>query len=125
MLPTTDPARDDVRHDARRMLTVRYDDTEQMWIRQKDAVQVLRDSIDSGAADVLDRATIRAQAEEQALLATSLRTQLDDLATAIERCDAGTYGVCERCGQTIPDERLTMFPAATHCVPCKQTLQHR
>jgi DnaK suppressor protein len=107
------------------MLTVRYDDTEQMWIRQKDAVQVLRDSIDSGAADVLDRATIRAQAEEQALLATSLRTQLDDLATAIERCDAGTYGVCERCGQTIPDERLTMFPAATHCVPCKQTLQHR
>ncbi len=125
MPPTSEPARDGVRPDARGMLTVRYEDTEQMWIRQKDAVQVLRDSIDSGAADVLDRATVRAQAEEQALLATSLRTQLDDLATAIERCDAGTYGVCERCGQPIPDERLAMFPAATHCVPCKQALQHR
>lgn len=123
MSPTTEPARD-FHRDARQTLTVRYDDTEQMWIRQKDAVQALRDSIDSNAADPVDRATVRAQAEEQALLATRLRAQLDDLATAIERCDAGTYGTCERCGQRIPDERLTMFPAATHCVPCKQILQH-
>jgi DnaK suppressor protein len=122
---TTDPTRADFRQDARRLLTIRYEDTEQMWFRQMDAVQVLRDSIDSGGADVLDRATVRAQAEEQALSAENLRTQLDDLATAIERCDAGTYGVCERCGQRIPEERLAMFPAATHCVPCKQALEHR
>jgi DnaK suppressor protein len=105
------------------MLTLRYDDTHQMWTRQKDAVQALRDSIDGSGADVLDRATLRAQAEEQAILATSLRTQLDDLTTAIDRCEAGTYGICERCAQRIPAERLTMFPAATHCVPCKQNLQ--
>jgi DnaK suppressor protein len=119
---TTEPVRDDFHRDARRTLTVRFAETEQAWIRQIDAVQVLRDSIDSGAADVLDRATVRAQAEEQAILAASLRAHLDDLTTAIERCDAGTYGTCERCGQRIPDERLAMFPAATHCVPCKQTL---
>jgi DnaK suppressor protein len=54
----------------------------------------------------------------------SLRTHLEDLTAAIERCDAGTYGTCERCGARIPDERLAMFPAATHCVLCKQALPH-
>jgi DnaK suppressor protein len=117
---TTEPVRDDFYQDTRRMLTVRFADTEQTLIRQKDAVQALRDGIDSDAADILDRATLRAQSEEQALLATGPRTQLDDLATAIGRCDAGTYGTC---GQRIPAERLAMFPAATHCVPCKQALE--
>jgi DnaK suppressor protein len=117
---STDQGHEGFHRDARQMLTARYHDTEQAWIRQVDAVRVLRDSLDGAAPDILDRATIRAQADEQALLATRLRGQLDDLATAIERCDAGTYGICERCGGRIPDERLAMFPAATRCVPCKQ-----
>jgi DnaK suppressor protein len=30
----------------------------------------------------------------------------------------GTYGHCDRCGTTIPDERLEARPWATHCVVC-------
>ena len=43
--------------------------------------------------------------------------EIDD---ALERIDAGTYGVCVRCGQPIPEERLTAVPYAVLCVPCKR-----
>ncbi|WP_426514207.1 TraR/DksA family transcriptional regulator [Dactylosporangium sp. McL0621] len=43
------------------------------------------------------------------------RTDLDD---ALARLDAGTYGVCERCGRPIPPERLLARPAARTCVAC-------
>src|SRR5690348_12272389 len=47
----------------------------------------------TAAPGVLDRSTMRPQADEQALRASGVRNQLDVLATAIERCDAGTYGL--------------------------------
>jgi DnaK suppressor protein len=34
--------------------------------------------------------------------------------------DAGTYGLCERCGQPIGDERLEALPAARLCMTCKR-----
>ena len=118
MSARTERGPEEFQRDARQMLTVRRQDADQALIEQLDAVRVLRESLDSGAADVLDRATVRAEADELALLVARLRSQLDDLATAIERCDVGTYGICERCGARIPDERLAMLPSATHCVPC-------
>lgn len=42
-------------------------------------------------------------------------TQLED---AIARAEAGGYGVCERCGTAIPEERLEALPDATTCVNC-------
>jgi DnaK suppressor protein len=37
---------------------------------------------------------------------------------ALERIDAGTYGVCESCGKAIPVERLEALPYSTLCVEC-------
>jgi len=37
---------------------------------------------------------------------------------ALARVDAGTYGICVRCGQPIPAARLEVRPTATMCVPC-------
>lgn len=37
---------------------------------------------------------------------------------ALERVDAGTYGLCESCGQAIPVERLDVLPYSTLCVEC-------
>lgn len=39
---------------------------------------------------------------------------------AIERMDAGTYGVCVRCGGEIGAERLRAMPAASLCIACKE-----
>lgn len=37
---------------------------------------------------------------------------------ALERVEAGTYGICETCGQSIPVERLDVLPYSTLCVEC-------
>jgi RNA polymerase-binding transcription factor DksA len=46
------------------------------------------------------------------------RRRLADLDVALSRLAAGTYGVCERCGQAIPAERLVARPSARTCVGC-------
>ena len=33
---------------------------------------------------------------------------------------AGLYGICEGCGQGIPEERLRAMPTATKCMPCQE-----
>ena len=37
---------------------------------------------------------------------------------ALERVRAGTYGICESCGTSIPVERLDVLPYSTLCVDC-------
>jgi RNA polymerase-binding transcription factor len=40
------------------------------------------------------------------------------LREALERMEAGTYGLCTACGGTIPFERLFVFPEAPQCASC-------
>ena len=42
-----------------------------------------------------------------------------EIDVALEKLDLGTYGICERCGQAIPKERLKAIPWAALCVQCK------
>ncbi|MFO0950152.1 MAG: TraR/DksA C4-type zinc finger protein [Isosphaeraceae bacterium] len=37
---------------------------------------------------------------------------------ALTRFDQGTFGVCERCGVEIPEERLEVLPYTRYCTPC-------
>lgn len=43
---------------------------------------------------------------------------LSKVSRALERVDAGTYGICESCGKPIPVERLDVLPYSTLCVEC-------
>jgi DnaK suppressor protein len=45
----------------------------------------------------------------------SLEAQLAEVQAARERVNAGTYGICERCGAAIGAERLRALPAAREC----------
>jgi DnaK suppressor protein len=38
---------------------------------------------------------------------------------ALEKIDAGTYGVCDGCGEPIADARLEALPWAALCVRCR------
>jgi len=44
--------------------------------------------------------------------------RLAELDAALQRVDRGTFGTCERCGDSIPDARLLARPTARTCVPC-------
>ncbi|MDG4758455.1 TraR/DksA C4-type zinc finger protein [Micromonospora sp. WMMD710] len=48
------------------------------------------------------------------------RRRLADLDAALDRVDAGGYGVCERCSRPIPAERLAARPSARTCVACAE-----
>jgi RNA polymerase-binding protein DksA len=47
-------------------------------------------------------------------------SQIDD---ALAKIDAGTYGVCDRCGQAIAPARLEALPYATLCVSCQDRVE--
>jgi DnaK suppressor protein len=104
------------------LLVARQEEMYTAWRREEALLTAVRGNLDEGGDDV-DRAMMRAELDEQAMLSESLRSQLDDLTVAIQRSEAGTYGVCERCGDAIPDERLSLFPATTHCVACKTWME--
>jgi len=48
-------------------------------------------------------------------LASALREELDGVEGALERLDAGTYGLCDTCGNTIDDAVLADAPQARSC----------
>jgi len=48
---------------------------------------------------------------------------LGQIEMALERMDAGTYGVCERCGREIDFARLQAAPAARFDVDCQRLIE--
>ena len=57
--------------------------------------------------------------ETAAALTSLSRQALADIAHALRRMAEGTYGTCERCGSTIPPERLEILPHTRFCVSCR------
>jgi RNA polymerase-binding transcription factor DksA len=47
-----------------------------------------------------------------------LRQRATELEDALERLEAGTYGVCESCGLPIDLERLEALPQSRLCIDC-------
>ncbi|HEV2387996.1 MAG TPA: TraR/DksA family transcriptional regulator [Candidatus Acidoferrales bacterium] len=43
---------------------------------------------------------------------------LREIEAALNRMDRGSYGVCESCGEPIPEARLRALPWARYCVKC-------
>ncbi len=50
------------------------------------------------------------------LTARSLAASLADVDRALEKLAAGTYGICDVCGEPIPAERLEARPFTSRCV---------
>jgi DnaK suppressor protein len=46
------------------------------------------------------------------------RRRISELEVALQRLEAGSYGVCESCGDPIPPARLAARPTARTCVGC-------
>jgi len=59
-------------------------------------------------------------AERNKAVLDSLADQRAQAVAALERLDAGTYGVCTSCGKQIPAARLEARPEAALCVQCQE-----
>ncbi|WP_233359190.1 MULTISPECIES: TraR/DksA family transcriptional regulator [Thermomonospora] len=88
--------------------------------------QIAQGDASEGAGD--DQADTGAKTyarEHEMALAHNFRDLLAQNERAIERMDAGTYGICESCAKPIGKARLQAFPRATLCVPCKTREERR
>ena len=72
-------------------------------------------SFDEGFAD---SGQVTAERGEVEALAQSLVETLTEVEEALAKFDSGTYGVCEQCGDPIPEARLEAKPAARLCINC-------
>ena len=72
----------------------------------------LPDEMDLASSEYLQSFTFRLRGREKVFL--------DKIAKAIEKIDAGTFGVCDDCGEKISIKRLEARPETTLCIRCKE-----
>jgi DnaK suppressor protein len=53
-----------------------------------------------------------------------VQAEMRTIAEALDRLDAGTYGLCEECGKGISAVRLEARPTARYCIPCQSRLEN-
>lgn len=83
-------------------------------LTKRDGQEAFPDVSDQASAEVDQNFTMRIKEREQKLL-----KKIDE---ALERMKKSTYGICERCEEEIPYQRLKARPVTTLCIACK-TLQ--
>lgn len=74
----------------------------------------------AGDQHLADHATDMLDRELDDSLEDNAGQLVREIDLAIARIDDGMYGTCARCGQPIPEERLTAVPYAVLCVACKR-----
>lgn len=57
-------------------------------------------------------------------LRRNLEATLQKVEAALQRFEAGTYGVCQSCGKAIDLARLEALPYATLCIQCQQRSEY-
>ena len=85
----------------------------------------LGDAVGDAGDDQADAGAKTFQREHELALTQNARELLELSERALARMDAGSFGVCESCGQPIGKARLQAFPRATLCVACKQREERR
>lgn len=83
--------------------------------RVKELEGELRSSHDP---DFAERATEIEGDEVLEGLETSALQETAQIEAALARIAAGTYGVCEACGEPIDEKRLAALPYAARCIEC-------
>ncbi|WP_371236715.1 TraR/DksA family transcriptional regulator [Streptomyces pimonensis] len=98
---------------------------EEITSSEQSLAGLMRDPGDGAGDDDADTGTKNITREHELALAANAREMLSQFERALQRLDAGTYGLCETCGNPIGKARMQAFPRATLCVECKQKQERR
>lgn len=69
--------------------------------------------------DPTDRASMESNRNSMLRMRDRERKLIFKIQQALERLEAGVYGVCEECGEEIGIARLEARPVTTLCIQCK------
>ena len=72
-----------------------------------------------------DAGTATFEREKDLSIENNVRDLLRKIEAALKRMDAGTYGLCERCGKPIEKARIKALPYAELCIQDAQAAQSR
>jgi RNA polymerase-binding protein DksA len=70
-----------------------------------------------------DLASETFEREKDLAIAESVESLYNQVNTALEKIDHGTYGVCDACARPIKKARLQALPFATLCLECQGRLE--
>jgi DnaK suppressor protein len=103
----------------RRLLVARREvlaeDLRQATVELINDESVYTDAVDQAAADTDKNFTLQMKNRERNVL-----WQIDE---ALKRLDEGSFGECEKCGESISEGRIDAFPFTTLCIDCKAELE--
>lgn len=105
----------DIRRDLERQREIILNEAGEVLTHRGD-IAAFPDVSDQASAEIDQNFSMRIRDRERKLL-----KKIDE---ALERMNAATYGICERCGGDIPYKRLKARPVTTLCINCK-TLQEK
>ena len=103
---------------------------ETLVARKEQILKTLNEEVKEGKESALDEGmdTYDLASEERSreinlILSDRDREKLQAVEDAIERLDAGSYGICEACEEEIAPERLEALPFTRLCVSCQSEME--
>ena len=75
--------------------------------------------------EAADAGTATFEREKDLSIEQNVRDLLQKIDRALSRIDAGTYGICERCGKPIEKARVKALPYVCLCLKDAQAQAHR
>jgi RNA polymerase-binding transcription factor DksA len=107
-----------------------YDHIHQQLLERRDALcrrlaNIHKKTVRSGTplpSDFAEQAIERQNDEVLDALEMAGERELAQINRALARIEAGEYGICQECGQPIPEARLSALPFTEYCVACAEAL---
>ncbi|MDW7971658.1 MAG: TraR/DksA C4-type zinc finger protein [Thermodesulfovibrio sp.] len=82
---------------------------------KKQIVETVMDDADLSAIDLSEDISLKQLSAH--------RDILKKIEEALRKLEEGTYGICEMCGDEIPEERLKILPFAIYCRDCQEKIE--
>lgn len=76
-----------------------------------------------GVADIGDMSANAYSRDMLFNLSEAQRQRIRDIDAALERIEAGEYGICLQCGEAIAPRRLEVRPFSRYCIDCKTEIE--
>jgi DnaK suppressor protein len=93
---------------------------------EKDLQRLSRETVyNEQVPDPADQASASTMDDVLISLQNTERDEYERIVQALNMINAGTYGICTDCGQPISEKRLQMYPNATRCLACQESLEDR
>ena len=75
------------------------------------------------ASNTMDQDTLEADRNFNIRMRDRENKLIRKIEQSLSRIEAGTFGICEVCGEEISINRLRARPVATYCIVCKNKME--